>query len=65
MMATDDTAMKDKMGYLLDIIDEGEKKEKLIEIMKMKIFNEKKVEGPLYLSNSWGYGISSRPFIGI
>lgn len=52
------------INALLNNIDEETKKEKLIEIMKVKIFNKEEENETIVLSNSWGYGINERSFIG-
>jgi hypothetical protein len=64
IMASEKNKMN--MNSFMDNIDEETKKEKLIEIMKNKIFNSKpkEEEETVILSNSWGYGINDRSFIG-
>jgi len=64
IMASEKNKMN--MNSFMNNIDEETKKEKLIEIMKDKIFNSKPKEDEetVILSNSWGYGINDRSFIG-
>lgn len=63
MMTENDENMKMGLDSLIQMSDEKQKKQRLIEIMKAKIFKPETQE-TLVLSNSWGYGINSRSFIG-
>jgi Spy/CpxP family protein refolding chaperone len=79
MMKSNETGTKQKIDCLLNMENQRKKEEKLIEIMKSKVFKkseaeqktveveeeeERKMEEVLYLSNSWGFGNRSRKFIG-
>lgn len=63
IMTENDHGMKNDLDSLLHVADEGEKQKRLIEIMKAKIFKPED-SATLVLSNSWGYGVDSRAFIG-
>lgn len=63
IMTENDKDLKEGLDVLVHMSDEEQKKERLIEIMKAKMFNPESPKS-LVLSNSWGYGINSRPFIG-
>ena len=65
MISSNDSNFNNNLSSLLNTENQEQKKEKIIEIMKMKFFKpEEKEDETIYLSNSWGYGINERSFIG-